>query len=58
MPTVTPARQLHSLAWLRDRLDEVIPGAFRARVLLHVGTQPGKAGDRLRLQPIDTLWAG
>lgn len=51
-------RQLHSLAWLRDRLDEVIPGAFRTGVLLHAGTQSGKAGDRLHLQPIDTLWTG
>lgn len=49
-------RQLRSLAWLRDRLDTIAPGTFRAGVLLHTGSQSGKIGDRLCLQPIDSLW--
>ena len=51
-------RRLSHLAWLRDRLDAVAPGAFRAGVLLHTGEQFGKVGDRLHLRPIDSLWAG
>ena len=50
-------RRLDHLAWLRDRLDAVAPGAFRAGVLLHTGEQFGKVGDRLHLRPIDSLWA-
>ena len=50
-------RQLQPLAWLRDRLDVVAPGAFRAGVLLHTGEQSGNVGDRLQLCPIDSLWA-
>ncbi|MYB25644.1 MAG: ATP-binding protein [Acidimicrobiia bacterium] len=49
-------RQLRPLAWLRDRLDAVAPGTFRAGVLLHTGHQSGKLDDRLHLQPIDSLW--
>ena len=50
-------RRVDHLAWLRDRLDAVAPGAFRAGVLLHTGEQSGKVGDRLHLRPIDSLWA-
>ena len=49
-------RQMRSLAWLRDRLDTIAPETFRAGVLLHAGSQSGKVGDRLHLQPIDSLW--
>jgi len=51
-------RQLRPLAWFRDRLDAVAPGAFRAGVLLHTGSQSGKLDDRLHLRPIDSLWTG
>ncbi len=51
-------RQLQPLAWLRDRLDAVVPGAFRAGLLLHTGEQSGAVGDRLHLRAIDSLWAG
>lgn len=47
---------LSHVAWLRDRLDAVSPGAFRAGVLLHTGPQHVKVGDRLFMAPIDTLW--
>ncbi len=50
-------RQMSRLAWLRERLDAVAPGAFRAGVLLHTGHQSGTTGDRLHLRPIDCLWA-
>ena len=50
-------RRVDHLAWLRDRLDAVAPGTFRAGVLLHTGEQSGKVGDRLHLRPIDSLWA-
>lgn len=50
-------RQLRPLAWLRDRLDNVAPDTYRARVLLHTGSQSGKLGDRLHLHPIDSLWS-
>ena len=50
-------RQLRPLAWFRDRLDAVAPGAFRAGVLLHTGSQSGKLDDRLHLRPIDSLWS-
>ena len=49
-------RQVQPLAWLRDRLDVVAPGAFRAGLLLHTGKQSGKVGDRLHLRPIDSVW--
>ena len=41
---------------MRERLDAVSPGAFRAGVLLHTGPQHVKIGDRLFMAPIDTLW--
>ena len=47
---------LRHLAWLRDRLDDVSPDAFRAGVLLHTGPRSLKMGDRLYSAPIDALW--
>ena len=55
--TSTPTlKQLRSLRWFRDRLDTVAPGTFKQGLLLHTGQQNLPAGDRLRLQPIDSLW--
>lgn len=48
--------QLRHTAHLRDRLDEIAPGAFRAGILLHTGDQEFTVGDRLHLRPISTLW--
>ena len=48
--------QCRHLAWMRDRLDRVEPGAFRAGVLLHTGTHAYKLGDRLHTVPIADLW--
>lgn len=44
------------LIWLRDHLDAVSPGTFRAGILLHTGPRRLKVGDRLFSVPIDTLW--
>ncbi len=56
--TTSPTRkQAKHLAWFRDRLDAVAPGAFRGGILLHTGHQSATVGDRLHLLPIDTLWA-
>jgi len=52
-PTVT---QLRHAARLRDRLDSVAPGTFRAGILLHAGDQSLAVGDRLHVDPIDSLW--
>ena len=52
-PTVD---QMRHVAWLRDRLDSVSPGAFRSGILLHTGDQIFTVGDRLHIRPIDTLW--
>ena len=49
--------QLNHLAWLRDKLDSVAPGTFRAGILLHTGNQYGKINDRLHLRPINCLWS-
>lgn len=49
--------QIHRLAWLRDKLNAVAPGSFRAGVLLHTGEQSGRIGERLYLRPINCLWA-
>lgn len=49
-------RQLKSVAWLRDRLDESQPGTFRAGYLLHTGPHNFKVDDRLHLRPIPSLW--
>lgn len=48
--------QLDAVAWLRDRLDDVQPGTFRAGYLLHTGAQSLTVGDRLHLRPISALW--
>ena len=48
--------QLRHLAWMRDLIDRVEPGAFRAGVLLHTGTHAYKLGDRLHTVPIANLW--
>ncbi len=47
---------LNHVRWLRDKLDEVSPGTFRAGILLHCGTQSLTIGDRLHLLPISSLW--
>ena len=51
------ADQLRHAVDLRDRLDEIVPGAFRAGILLHTGDQALSVGDRLHLRPISTLWS-
>ena len=48
--------QLDHSVWLRDRLDTVAPGAFRAGILLHTGHQHFKVGDRLHVRPINSIW--
>ncbi len=56
--TRSPSRaQLNHLAWLRDKLDVVAPGRYRAGILLHTGDQHGKIGDRLYLRPLNCLWS-
>ena len=50
------ADHLRNAGWLRDHLDSVLPGAFRAGILLHTGDQRLTVGDRLHLRPISTLW--
>ena len=56
--TRSPASgQLRHLAWLRDKLDSVTPGSFRAGILLHAGEQSGTIGDRLYMRPINCLWS-
>ena len=56
--TRSPSRaQLNHLAWLRDKLDLVAPGSYRAGILLHTGDQHGKIGDRLYLRPLQSLWS-
>ena len=55
--TVSPtASGLRHAAWLRDRLDQSDPGSFLGGVLVHMGTQSGKVGDRLHLRPASALW--
>ena len=48
---------LSHVRWLRDRLDKVASGTFRAGILLHTGPQSLTIGDRLHLRPISTLWS-
>ncbi len=48
---------LRHVQWLRDKLDSVAPGTFRAGVLLHTGPQSLTVGDRLHLRPISMLWS-
>ncbi len=45
-----------NLRWLRDRLDTVAPGAFRAGILLHTGKFAIPNGDRIHMRPINCLW--
>ena len=52
-PSTSHARHI---AWLRNHLDRVAPGSFRAGILLHTGRQNLKLSDRLFACPIDTLW--
>ncbi len=47
---------LRHIAALRDHLDRTEPGAFRAGVLLHMGSNSLSFGDRLHSAPIDVLW--
>lgn len=47
---------LRHMAALRDHLDRTEPGAFRAGVLLHMGSNSHSFGDRLHTAPIDILW--
>lgn len=49
-------RHTDHLRWLRDKLDGVSPGSFRAGVLLHTGPFTLSLGDRLHLRPIGCLW--
>ena len=51
------AGHLRHVRWLRDKLDSVAPGTFRAGVLLHTGPQSLAVGDRLHLRPISMLWS-
>lgn len=56
--TASPrSADLRHVAALRDRLDEVEPGAFRAGILLHAGALAAGVGDRLHSAPIDSLWS-
>ena len=48
---------LRYVAALRDHLDTTEPGAFRAGVLLHMGSNSHSFGDRLLSAPIDVLWS-
>ena len=55
--TVSPTSgDLRHAAWLRDRLDRSDPGSFLGGVLVHMGAQSGKVGDRLHLRPASALW--
>ncbi len=47
---------LNHVRWLRDKLDEVTPGMFKAGILLHCGTQSLTIDDRLHFIPISSLW--
>ena len=47
---------LRHITALRDHLDRTEPGAFRAGVLLHMGSNSLSFGDRLHSAPIDVLW--
>ncbi len=55
--TASPrSADLRHVAVLRDHLDKVEPGAFRAGILLHAGALAAGVGDRLHSAPIDSLW--
>jgi hypothetical protein len=56
--TSSPSRQhTDHLRWLRDKIDVVSPGSFRAGILLHTGPFTLSLGDRLHMRPINCLWA-
>lgn len=56
--TTSPAlKHLDNLRWLRDKLDDTNPGAFRTGILLHTGAHAATLDDRLHLRPINTLWS-
>lgn len=56
--TASPAvDHLRHVRWLRNRLDNLAPGTFRAGILLHTGPQSLTVGDRLHLRPISMLWS-
>ena len=56
--TTSPrSKHLDHLRWLRNRLDTVSPGAFRAGILLHTGPYALSMGDRLHMRPIGCLWS-
>ena len=56
--TSSPSRQhTHHLRWLRDKIDAVSPGSFRAGILLHTGPLTLSLGDRLHMRPISCLWS-
>ena len=55
--TTSPSgRHVKSLEWLRDKVDAVTPGAFRAGYLLHTGEHRLRLSDRIYLRPISALW--
>lgn len=56
--TSSPSLQhTHHLRWLRDKIDAVAPGAFKAGILLHTGPHTLALGDRLHMRPISCLWS-
>ena len=56
--TSSPAsKHMAHLRWLRDQLDAVSPGTFRAGILLHTGPYTLSLDDRLHMRPIGCLWA-
>lgn len=56
--TSSPSRQhTDHLRWLRDKIDAVSPGSFRAGILLHTGPLTLSLGDRLHMRPINCLWS-
>ncbi|MDE0215743.1 MAG: ATP-binding protein [bacterium] len=56
--TSSPSLQhTHHLRWLRDKIDAVVPGAFKAGILLHTGPHTLSVGDRIHMRPISCLWS-
>ena len=51
------SKHMDHIRWLRNRLDAVSPGAFRAGILLHTGPYALSMGDRLYMRPINCLWS-
>ena len=55
--TTSPSpKHLGNLRWLRNKLDDTIPGTFQTGILLHTGPHAATLDDRLHLRPINTLW--